>query len=176
MTPAEKNFSLRWVRQLRNISYKYNSAQKSSRHPKMSWTVSLMDTSPEEKSLPFLDYENRLKNCNILKKWMSLIKEFWGLHPKDDTKMQKKFKEKIVVDWLNLDQPCFVCYKTIQRQAHSLIDHKDLNFVQFSNCPNFYYEWPHSSSEHMRGEQYTCAKCGQIWQDTAQQLLLLYTT
>ena len=51
----------------------------------------------------------------------------------------------------------------IQRQAHSLLDHKDLNFVQFSRCPNFYYERAQSSSEHMRGEQYTCDKCGQIY-------------
>ena len=98
----------------------------------MSRTVSPMDTSPEEKSLPFPDYENKLKNCNTLQKWMLLIKEFRGPHPIDDPEMQKKFKEKIVVDWLNTDQPCFTQHKTIQRQAHSLLDHKDLNNVQFS--------------------------------------------
>ena len=71
---------------------------------------------------------------------MLLIKEFRGLHPIDDAEMQKKFKEKIVVDWLNMDQPCFVRHKMIQRQAHSLLDHKDLNYVQFFHCPNFYYK------------------------------------
>ena len=67
-----------------------------------------MDTSPEEKSLPFPDYENKLKNCNTLKKWMLLIKEFRRPHPIDDAEMQKKFKDQIVVDWLKTDQPCFV--------------------------------------------------------------------
>ena len=120
-----------------------------------------MDTS--EESTPFPDYINRLKKCSALKKWMQLVMEFRGPHPPDNPRMQILFKNKIVNDWFCTEQKCFKDEKMVIKQAHSLLDHKDLNFVQWSRQPNFHYYNLHGSIEHMRGPQYTCEKCGKVY-------------
>ena len=131
----------------------------------MARTHSPMDTTPstEEPSVPFLDYHERLKQCNSMKKWGELIKEIRGPHPLDNPHLQTLFKEKIMGDWLKTNQHFLRRSNKCKFQARTLIDHHDLNFIQYSCNEEYYYHHSHTSADKMKGEKYTCKKCGGIF-------------